>query len=91
MLYLPQDIPNVVFFIHASIDSALSLCGLLAGRVLLACPNYLISFGDQTISNCPCNLIEPTGRISLASFRDLQCHAHDQSCCLSGCFVAFLT
>ena len=35
----------------------------------------------------PCNLflvIEPTGRISLASFSDLQCCACDQSCCLSG-------
>ena len=25
-----------------------------------------------------------TNRISLASFSNLQCHAHDQSCCFSG-------
>ena len=29
-------------------------------------------------------VVERTNRISLASFSDLQCHAHDQSCCLSG-------
>ena len=34
-----------------------------------------------------CNLflvVEQTNRISLASFSDLQCHARDQSYCLSG-------
>ena len=29
-------------------------------------------------------VVERTNRISLASFSDLQCHACDQSCCLSG-------
>ena len=41
------------------------------------CFNFLC----QTISNCSCNLflvIEPTGRISLASFSDLQCYTRDQ-------------
>ena len=45
------------------------------------------SFGDQDISKCLTNLflvVERTNKISLASFSDLQCHAHDQSCCLSG-------
>ena len=28
-------------------------------------------------------VIKRTNRISLASFSDLQCHACDQSCCLS--------
>ena len=44
-------------------------------------------FGDQDISKCLTNLflvIERTNKISLASFSNLQCHARDQSCCLSG-------
>ena len=44
-------------------------------------------FGDQDISKCLTNLflvVEQTNKISLASFSGLQCHAHDQSCCLSG-------
>ena len=39
------------------------------------------------ISKCSYNLflvVERTNRISLASFTDLQCHARDQLCCLSG-------
>ena len=43
-------------------------------------------FGDKDISMCLTNLFlvaERTNRISLASFSDLQCHARDQSCCLS--------
>ena len=43
-------------------------------------------FGDKDISKCLTNLfvvVERTHRISLASFSDLQCHARDQSCCLS--------
>ena len=46
-----------------------------------------MTFGDQDISKCLTNLflvIERTNRISLASSSDLQCHAHDQTCCLSG-------
>ena len=46
-----------------------------------------VTFGDKDISKCLTNLflvIKRTNRISLASFSDLQCHAHDQSCCLSG-------
>ena len=45
------------------------LCGVVASV-----------FHDTTISKRSCNLflvIEPTGRISLASFSDLQCHACD--------------
>ena len=37
-------------------------------------------FGDQDISRCLTNLflvVERTNRISLASFSDLQSHAHD--------------
>ena len=44
-------------------------------------------FGDQDISKCLIDLflaIERTNTISSASFSNLQCHAHDQSCCLSG-------
>ena len=44
-------------------------------------------FSDQDISKCSYNLflvVERTNRISLASFSDLQCLTHDQSCCLSG-------
>ena len=37
-------------------------------------------------------VVEPTSRISLASFSNLQRNACDQSCCLSGIvFIAFLT
>ena len=44
-------------------------------------------FGDKDISECLTILflvVERINRISLASFSDLQCHARDQSCCLSG-------
>ena len=44
-------------------------------------------FGDKDINKCSYNLfrvVERTNRISLASFSNLQCHTHDQSCCLSG-------
>ena len=44
-------------------------------------------FGDKDISKYLTNLflvVEQTNRISLASFSDLQRHARDQSCCLSG-------
>ena len=44
-------------------------------------------FGDKDISKYLTNLFlvaEQTNRIGLASFSDLQCHARDQSCCLSG-------
>ena len=34
-------------------------------------------------------VVEPTGRISLASYSDLQCHAHDQSFWVV--FITFLT
>ena len=38
------------------------------------------------------SVIEPTGRISVVSFSNLQFHARDQSCCLRGVvFVTFLT
>ena len=43
-------------------------------------------FGDHDISKCLYNLllvVEHTNRISLASFSNLQCYAHDQSCRLS--------
>ena len=58
----------------------------------LAQSNFLLYsnaaiFGDKDISKCSYNLflvVERTNRISLASFSDLQCLAHDQSCCLSG-------
>ena len=36
------------------------------------------------ISKCLTLVVEQTNRISLASFSDLQCHARDQLCCLSG-------
>ena len=44
-------------------------------------------FGDRDISKYLTNLflvIEQTNRVSSASFSDLQCHARDQSWCLSG-------
>ena len=44
-------------------------------------------FGDKDISKFLTNLflvVGRTNRISLASFSDLQCHARDQSYCLSG-------
>ena len=85
---------SVVFFVHTSIGSALSvilyflvLLGVFISHALTAS-----IFGDQTISKCSCNLflvVEPTGR---TSFSDLQCHSCDQSCCLSGVvFITFLT
>ena len=45
-----------------------------------------VIFSDKDISRCLTNLflvVERTNRISLASFSDLQCHARDQSRCLS--------
>ena len=75
-----------LFFVNTSIGSALSvvfyfLVFLLGAFTLLSQTASI--FGDLV---CLCNLflvIEPTGRVSLASSSDLQCHAHDQSCCLS--------
>ena len=56
-------------------------------RVIFSSTQTAATFGDQDISKCLTNLflvVERTNRISLASFSDLQCHAHDQLCCLSG-------
>ena len=53
------------------------------------------NFGIQTISKCSCNqfvVVEQTGKVGLASFSDLQCHAHDQLFCVSGVvFGTFIT
>ena len=49
--------------------------------------SVVLNADDKDISKCLTNLflvVEQTNRISLASFSDLQCHARDQSCCLSG-------
>ena len=55
---------------------------VLPGRIWLGA-----IFGDKDISKRLTILflvVEQTNRISLASFSNLQCHARDQSCCLSG-------
>ena len=81
---------RVVFFVHTSIGGALSailyFLVVWLGATFSSTQTALI-FGDQDISKCLCNLflvVERTNRISLAKFSDVQCHAHDQSCCLSG-------
>ena len=56
-------------------------------RAIFSSTQTAAIFGDQDISKCLNNLflvVEQANRISLASFSDLQCHACDQSCCLSG-------
>ena len=56
-------------------------------RVIISSTLTAAIFSDKDISKCLTNLflaIERTNRISLASFSNLQCHAHDQSCCLGG-------
>ena len=81
--------PSAVFFIQTSIGSALSVTLYFQVTwlgVIFSSTQTAAIFGDQDISKCLNNLflvIEQTNRISLASFSDLQCHAHDQSCCLS--------
>ena len=79
-----------IFHTHTSIGSALTviLCFLVFWLgAIFSSTQTATTFGDQDISKCLTNLflvIEQTNRISLVSFSDLQCHARDQPCCLSG-------
>ena len=91
MLYLPQDIPSecCIFRTHKQ-GSALSVIiyflVIWLGAIFSNTQSAMI-FADQDISKCLTNLflvVELTNRIILASFSDLQCHARDQSCCISG-------
>ena len=72
---------SAVFFVRTSIGHALSVILYFLVFLLGAFISHARTtpiFGDQTISKCACNLllvIEPTGRISLTSLSDLQCHA----------------
>ena len=82
--------PSAAFFIHSSIGSALTVIlyflVVWLGAIFSSTQTAVI-FGDQDISKCLTNLflaVEQTNRISLANFSDLQYHARDQSCCLSG-------
>ena len=82
--------PSTVFFIHTSIGGHLTV--ILYFLVVWLGANFSSTqtaaiFSDQDISKCLTNLflvVDRTNRISLASFSDLQCHARDQLCCLSG-------
>ena len=77
-------------FIHTSIGSALTV--ILYFLVvwlgaIFSSTQTAATFDDHDISKCLTNLflvVQQTNRISLASFSDLQCHARDQLCCLSG-------
>ena len=65
-------------------------------RAIFSSTQTAVIFGDQDISKCLTNLfivVEQTNMINLASFSDLQCHAYDQSCCLSiveSCLKSFV-
>ena len=85
MLYLPWNTPEYCIFRTHKQGGALSV--ILYFLVVWLGAIFSSTFGDQDISKCLTNLflvVERTNRISLASFSDLQCHARDQSCCLSG-------
>ena len=91
MLYLPRDTPRVLYFSYTQARWCFKCYIVLPGRVWLGAifssTQTTVSFSDQDISKCLTNLflvVEQTNMISLASFSDLQCHSHDQSCCLSG-------
>ena len=88
VLYDSQDTHwSAVFSVHTSISGVLSviLVFLIIWLEEIFCNTRTAeNFGDQDISKYLNNLfvvIEQTNRISLATFSDLQCHAHDQSCC----------
>ena len=78
----PPPPPSTVFFVHTSKYFLVIWLG-----VIFSSTQTVAIFGHQDISKCSYNLflvVERTNRISLASFRDIQCHACDQSCCLGG-------
>ena len=86
----PPPPSSAVFFIHTSIGGAITVIlyflVIWLGAIFSSTQTTTI-FGDQDISKCLTNLflvVERTNRISLAGFSDLQYHACDQSCCLSG-------
>ena len=86
----PPPPPSAVFFIHTSIGGAITIIlyflVIWLGAIFSSTQTATI-FGDQDISKCLTNLflvVKRTNRISLAGFSDLQYHACDQSCCLSG-------
>ena len=93
MLYLPRDTPEYCIFRTHKQGGALSviLYFLVVWlRAIFSSTQTAAIFGDKDISKCLINLflvIERTDRISLASFSDLQCHARDQSYCLSGVVI----
>ena len=91
MLYLPRDTPRVLYFSYTQARWCFKYYIILPGHVwfgaIFSSIQTAAIFGDKDISKCSYNLflvVEQTNRISLASFSDLQCNSHDQSCCLSG-------
>ena len=91
MLYLPQDIPRVLYFLYTQARRCFKRYVVLPGRVWLraifSSTQTTAIFGDKDNSKCLTNLfivVERTNRICLASSSDLQCHTRDQSCCLGG-------
>ena len=90
MLYLPRDTPECCIFPTHKHRQCFNCYIVLLGRLArsdFSSTQTAVIFGGQDISKCLTNLflvVERTNRISLASFSDLQCHASDQSCCLSG-------
>ena len=83
--------PRLLYFSYTQARRCFKCYIVLPGRVWLGAifssTQSAAIFGDKDISKCLTILflvVERTNRISLASFIDLQCHAHDQSCCLSG-------
>ena len=91
MLYLPRDTPQELYFSYIQERRCFKCYIELPGHIWLGAifssTQTAAIFGDKDISKCLTNLflvVEGTNRISLASFSDLQCHACDQSCCLSG-------
>ena len=83
--------PPSTVFLYTQARRCFKCYIVLSGRVWLGAifssTQTAAIFGDKDISKCLTNLflvVERTNMISLASFSDLQCHASDQSCCLSG-------
>ena len=83
--------PRVLYFSYTQARRCFKCYIVLPGHVWLgeifSSTQTAAIFGDKDISKCLTNLflvVERTNMISLASFRDLQCYARDQLCCLSG-------
>ena len=88
LIRLETPLEYCIFRTHKQLWQCFKCYIVLPGRVWLGAifssTQTAAIFGDKDISKCLTILFLVIERISLASFSDLQCHAHDQSCCLSG-------